>query len=88
MHGRTSNIQKIALIGNNKDVSCLHRYASQPASPLKSAGLLDLIYLNASAEETEEGHQYFFYIYIHLETTSFMQSVIFMAFKLLYIYII
>ena len=50
LHGTTSSIQKVALVGTNKDVSNIHQMAAQPACPMRSAGLLDLLHFRAVAE--------------------------------------
>jgi len=54
IHGNTSIIQKLALLGTNKDISGLHRMAVIPRCPMPSAGLLDLVYFHA-AEESYDG---------------------------------
>lgn len=54
LHGTTSNIQKMALVGDNRDVSLLHRI-SQPVCPLNSAGLLDLAYFRGLHEKSDGG---------------------------------
>ncbi len=54
LHGATSNIQKVALIGQNKDVSQLHRKSLRPEVPISSAGLLDLVYFKAKQEAKDK----------------------------------
>ncbi len=56
LHGATSKIRKLALLGNNKDASEAHRKRkSQPGAPMDSAGLLDLLYFKTSAEIKDKG---------------------------------
>ena len=48
LHGNTSDIQKVALVGNNKVVEGIERQNIE--SPMASAGLLDLVYFRAVGE--------------------------------------
>ena len=57
LHGSTSNIQKVALVGSNPDVQDLHKKAMLPRCPLLSAGLLDLVYFHAAKESHDEGER-------------------------------
>ena len=55
LHGNTSDIQKVALVGNNKLVEGIER--REMVSPMVSAGLLDLVYFTARGE-THDGCEY------------------------------
>ena len=57
IHGNTSTIQKMALLGTNKEMGGLHRIAVIPKCPMPSAGLLDLVYFHA-AEESFDGSEH------------------------------
>ena len=54
LHGSTSAVQKRALVGNNKDITDLHRKNTYKI-PMKSAGLLDLVYFKAENESKDWG---------------------------------
>ena len=54
LHGSTSNIRKLALVGDNKDVSQIHKKALRPEVPISSAGLLDLVYFRSSQETKDK----------------------------------
>ncbi|XP_060065301.1 transmembrane protein 232-like isoform X1 [Ylistrum balloti] len=54
LYGANANIQKMALIGNNKDVTNPVRYHVHNL-PLKSSGLLDLAFFHATNEVRDGG---------------------------------
>lgn len=54
LYGANANIQKLALIGNNKDVSTPVRHHVRNL-PLKSTGLLDLAFFHATNEVKDGG---------------------------------
>ena len=54
LHGNTSNIQKVALMGKNKDVTNIHQ-RPPTQTPLPSAGLLDLVFFRSAHEELNGG---------------------------------
>ena len=57
LHGSTSNIQKVALVGANKDTTLIHKVVSVQNKAMKSAGLLDLVYFTASQETHDRGEK-------------------------------
>ena len=54
LHGSTSSVRKVALVGDNKDVSQIHKKALRPDVPISSAGLLDLVHFRASRETKDK----------------------------------
>ena len=56
LHATTSNIVKVALMGNNSDNNTeLDRITNVACCPMKSAGLLDLVFFKAVDESNDEG---------------------------------
>ncbi|KAI0211151.1 transmembrane protein 232 [Lamellibrachia satsuma] len=55
LHGITSGIQKLALVGTNRDTHEIHKLAKEAQWPMRSAGLVDLVYFHAVLEATDGG---------------------------------
>ena len=55
LNASTSVIQKRSLIGQNRDVRLVHRISSVPKCPLRSAGLVDLVFFHAVQDSDHEG---------------------------------
>lgn len=57
LHSTTSVIHKIALLGNNGNEATEHeKIMSVSQSPMKSAGLLDLVHFRAIGEAEDGGY--------------------------------
>ncbi len=59
IHGSTSTVRKMALVGDHEDMSQFHPHEAQPAVPMRSAGLIDLAHfkaLHVSNDDGENGH--------------------------------
>ena len=55
VHGITSRIQKLALLGSNRDTREVEKLATSARWPMRSAGLVDLAYFHSVVEVTDGG---------------------------------
>ncbi|ELT91335.1 hypothetical protein CAPTEDRAFT_201911 [Capitella teleta] len=64
LHGATSNVQKIALLGRISDARSPERLTGVRKCPISSAGLLDLVNFKACKESNDRGTACLFFVYI------------------------
>ena len=55
LHGNTSSIQKMALVGRLSDTGGGKRGGGTESCPMASCGLLDLVYFRAARESNDGG---------------------------------
>jgi hypothetical protein len=54
LHGSTSSIQKLALLGRNGDAQLVHKSSAIARHPLHSAGLIDLAFFHAYSHSVDK----------------------------------
>ena len=59
VHGITSRIQKLALLGSNRDTREVEKLGTSARWPMRSAGLVDLAYFHSVVEVTDGGTCWF-----------------------------